>query len=246
MRTLLFITLLSSSTLFGQLATFEWDDECCHIVGTFDSTKVSRVQLQEALDLFGFNNYTRLNNTPLLFKPRSLEEHQSSWDAYNIESSKVLHRIMSCSLPEGDAWEKAREEELEELQSILDLYLAEYTALIGKDYSKLRMLPWHDQNPLLERYVAAFIGTDEQLIEMFEEHTERMAEKNGDPQRIIINAKDVLEEENWRELATINMLTYGWHNEANDGIKRHDEYDTFFYLFLPLFENLEYTDCCEP
>jgi hypothetical protein len=182
----------------------------------------------------------------MLFKPRSLEEHQSSWDAYNIESSKVLHRIMSCSLPEGDAWEKAREEELEELQSILDLYLAEYTALIGKDYSKLRMLPWHDQNPLLERYVAAFTGTDEQLIEMFEEHTKRMAEKNGDPQRIIINAKDVLEEENWRELATINMLTYGWHNEANDGIKRHDEYDTFFYLFLPLFENLEYTDCCEP
>ena len=108
------------------------------------------------------------------------------------------------------------------------------------------MLNNHDQNPLLERYVAAFTGTDEQLIEMFEEHTERMAEKNGDPQRIINNAKDVLEEENWRELATINMLTYGWHNEANDGIKRHDEYDTFFDLFLPLVENLEYTDCCEP
>ena len=86
MRTLLFIALLSSSTLFGQLATFEWDDECCHIVGTFDSTKVSRVQLQEALDLFGFNNYTWIQNSPMLFKPRSLEEHQSSWDAYNIES----------------------------------------------------------------------------------------------------------------------------------------------------------------
>lgn len=246
MRILLFIALLSSSTLFGQLATFEWDDECCHVVGTFDSTKVSRVQLQEALDLFGFNNYTRLNNTPLLFKPRSLEEHESSWDAYNIESSKVFHRMMSCSLPEGEAWEKAREEEFEEFKSTLDLYFAEYIALLENDYTYLRLLTNHDQNPLLERYVAAFEGTDEQLIEMFEGHTKRMAKKNGDPQRIINNAKDVLEEENWRELATINMLTYGWHNEANHGIKRHDEYDTFFDLFLPLFENLEYTKCCEP
>jgi hypothetical protein len=45
----------------------------------------------------------------------------------------------------------------------------------------------------LESYVTAFTGTDEQLIEMFEEHTKRMAEKNGDPQRITNNAKDVLE-----------------------------------------------------
>jgi hypothetical protein len=182
----------------------------------------------------------------MLVKPRSLEEYQEKYDAFFIEYDDVMNRMVNSLLFEGEAWEKAREEEFEELQSTLDLYLAEYTALIGKDYSKLRMLPWHVQNPLLERYVAAFTGTDEQMIEMFEEHTKRMAEKNGDPQRIINNAKDVLEEENWRELATINMLTYGWHNEANDGIKRHDEYDTFFDLFLPLFENLEYTDCCEP
>ena len=25
-----------------------------------------------------------------------------------------------------------------------------------------------------------------------------------------------------------------------------DEYDTFINLFLPLFENLEYIDCCDP
>ena len=246
MRTLLFIALLSSSTLFGQLATFEWDDECCHVEGTFDSTKVSRVQLQEALDLFGFNNYTRLNNTPLLFKPRSLEEHQEKYDAFLIEYDDVMNRMVNSLLPEGEAWENAWSAEFEELLSTGHLYFIEFTALLKNDFSFLRMLNNHDQNPLLERYVAAFTGTDEQLIEMFEEHTKRMAEKNGDSQRIINNAKDVLEEENWRELATINMLTYGWHNEANDGIKRHDEYDTFFDLFLPLFENLEYTDCCEP
>ena len=245
MRTLLFIALLSSSALFGQLATFEWDDECWHVVGTFDSTEVSRVQLQDALDLFGLNNYTRINNTPLLFKPYSLEEHQSQWDAYKIEDFKIVHQIMNCSLPEGILWEKALNEELEELHSIRGLYFALYIALLENDYTYLRLLTGHDQNPLLERYVAAFTGTDEQLFEMFEEHTERMAEKNDDPQRSINNAKDILEEENWRELTTINMLTYGWYNEAIHGIKRHDEYDTFFDLFLPLFANLEYTDCCE-
>ncbi|MDC1021986.1 hypothetical protein OAQ85_00975 [Schleiferiaceae bacterium] len=55
------------------------------------------------------------------------------------------------------------------------------------------MLTRHDLNPLLESYVAALTNTGEQLIEMFEEYTKRMAEKNGDPQRIMNNAKDVLE-----------------------------------------------------
>ena len=245
MRTLLFIALLSSSSLFGQLATFEWDDECCHIVGTFDSTEVSRVQLQDALDLFGLNNYTRINNTPLLFKPYSLEEHQSQWDAYKIEEVKIVHRIMNCTLPKGTLWEKALNEELEELHSIRGLYFAEYIALLENDYTYLRLLSGHDQNPLLEEYVDALTGTDEVFLAMFEKHTKRMAAKNGDPQGIFDQAKDLLKEENWRELASINMLTYGWHNEANHGIKRHEEWKTYQNLFLPLFKHIEYTDCCE-
>ena len=245
MRSLLFIALLSSSSLFGQLATFEWDDECCHIVGTFDSTEVSRVQLQDALDLFGLNNYTRINNTPLLFKPYSLEEHQSQWDAYKIEEVKIVHRIMNCTLPKGTLWEKALNEELEELHSIRGLYFAEYIALLENDYTYLRLLSGHDQNPLLEEYVDALTGTDEVFLAMFEKHTKRMAAKNGDPQGIFDQAKDLLKEENWRELASINMLTYGWHNEANHGIKRHEEWKTYQNLFLPLFKHIEYTDCCE-
>ena len=244
MRALLFIALFSSSSLFGQLATFEWDDDCCHVVGIFDSTKVSRVQLKDALD-FGIYNYTRIDNTPLLFKPYSLEEHQSQWDAYKIEEVKIVHRIMNCTLPKGTLWEKALNEELEELHSIRGLYFAEYIALLENDYTYLRLLSGHDQNPLLEEYVEALTGTDEVFLAMFEQHTKRMAAKNGDPQRIFDQAKDLLKEENWRELASINMLTYGWHNEANHGIKRHEEWKTYQNLFLPLFKHIEYTDCCE-
>ena len=244
MRALLFIALFSSSSLFGQLATFEWDDDCCHVVGTFDSTKVSRVQLKDALD-FGIYNYTRIDNTPLLFKPYSLEEHQSQWDAYKIEEVKIVHRIMNCTLPKGTLWEKALNEELEELHSIRGLYFAEYIALLENDYTYLRLLSGHDQNPLLEEYVDALTGTDEVFLAMFEKHTKRMAAKNGDPQGIFDQAKDLLKEENWRELASINMLTYGWHNEANHGIKRHEEWKTYQNLFLRLFKHIEYTDCCE-
>ena len=244
MRALLFIALFSSSSLFGQLATFEWDDDCCHVVGTFDSTKVSRVQLKDALD-FGIYNYTRIDNTPLLFKPYSLEEHQSQLDAYKIEEVKIVHRIMNCTLPKGTLWEKALNEELEELHSIRGLYFAEYIALLENDYTYLRLLSGHDQNPLLEEYVDALTGTDEVFLAMFEKHTKRMAAKNGDPQGIFDQAKDLLKEENWRELASINMLTYGWHNEANHGIKRHEEWKTYQNLFLPLFKHIEYTDCCE-
>ena len=244
MRALLFIALFSSSSLFGQLATFEWDDDCCHVVGTFDSTKVSRVQLKDALD-FGIYNYTRIDNTPLLFKPYSLEEHQSQWDAYKIEEVKIVHRIMNCTLPKGTLWEKALNEELEELHSIRGLYFAEYIALLENDYTYLRLLSGHDQNPLLEEYVDALTGTDEVFLAMFEKHTKRMAAKNGDPQGIFDQGKDLLKEENWRELASINMLTYGWHNEANHGVERHEEWKTYQDLFLPLFKHIEYTDCCE-
>ena len=245
MRALLFIALLSSSSLFGQLATFEWDDECCHVVGTFDSTEVSRDQLQGALDLFGMGSYTWLGRTPF-FKPRSLVELKAEYDAFVSESDEISKRMATYTLPEGDAWEAAWLGEFEEHQSNLYLYAIEYTALLEKDFSKLQLLPWHDQNPLLEEYVAALTGTDEMFLAMFEKHTKRMAAKNGDPQRIFDQAKDLLKEENWRELASINMLTYGWHNEANHGIKRHEEWKTYQALYLPLFKNIEYTDCCEP
>jgi hypothetical protein len=97
----------------------------------------------------------------------------------------------------------------------------------------------------LEEYVDALTGTDEVFLAMFEKHTKRMAAKNGDPQGIFDQAKDLLKEENWRELASINMLTYGWHNEANHGVERHEEWKTYQDLFLPLFKHIEYTDCCE-
>jgi len=243
-RAILFIALLSSSSLFGQLATFEWDDDCCHVVGSFDSTEVSRDQLQDALDLFGMGSFIWLGHTPF-FIPRSLAELQAEYDAFVIESDKISNRMATCTLPEGDAWEAAWLGELEEHQSNLYLYAVKYTALLEKDFSKLRLLPWHDQNPLLEEYVEALTGTDEGFLAMFEKHTKRMAAKNGDPQRIFDQAKDLLKEENWRELASLDMLTYGWHNEANHGIKRHKEWETYQNLFLPLFKHIEYTDCCE-
>jgi hypothetical protein len=215
-------------------------------VGTFDSTKVSRLQLQNALDLFGIHSFSYIDHTPLLFKPRSLEEHQSQCDAFVLESDEISNRMVSCTLPEGDAWEAAWAGEFAELQSNLFFYIVEYAALLERDYSKLRLLPWHDQNPLLEEYVSALSGTDEVFLAMFEKHTKRMAAKNGDPQRIFDQAKDVVKEENWRELASINMLAYGWHNEANHGVERYEEWKTYQDLFLPLFKHIEFTDCCEP
>jgi hypothetical protein len=216
------------------------------VVGTFDSTKVSRLQLQNALNLFGIHSFSYIEHTPLLFKPRSLEEHQAEYDAFVIESDEISNRMISCTLPEGEAWEAAWAGEFAELQSNLYFYIVEFVSLLERDYSKLRLLPWHDKNPLLEEYVAALSGTDEVFLAMFEQHTKRMAAKNGDPQCIFDQAKDLLKEENWRELVSINMLTYGWHNEANHGVKHHEEWKTYQDLFLPLFESINYTDCCEP
>ena len=245
MRAILFIALLSSTSLFGQLATFEWDDECCHVVGTFDSTKVSRVQLQDALDLFGIYNYTRIDNTPLLFKPYSLEEHQSQGDAFVLNLVRLSKRMVTCTLPEGDCMGSRLAGEFAELQSNLFLYLWNTRHSWKRIIPSCDYCPGTTKTPCWKNMLRHLLEPMRFSWPCLKNTPSAWRPKMATPQRIFDQAKDLLKEENWRELASVNMLTYGWHNEANHGIKRHDEYDTFFNLFLPLFENLDYTDCCE-
>jgi len=56
----------------------------------------------------------------------------------------------------------------------------------------------------------------------------------------------MLKAENWRELLSIEIVTYGWYNEAIQGIQVHEEEQTYNELFLPLFQEIEFVDCCEP
>ena len=93
----LFITLLSGKSLFGQPVKFEWIDDCCTLVGTFDSTEVSRVQLQNTLDLFGIHSFSYIEHTPLLFKPQSKELLESK--LHEIEEE--FEKLTALELPMG-------------------------------------------------------------------------------------------------------------------------------------------------
>ena len=242
----LFIALLSGSSLFGQLVKFEWIDDCCTLVGTFDSTEVSRIQLQNALDLFGTHSFSYIEHTPLLFKPQSKELQESKFFLFLHEIEEKSEKLTALELPVGALFQEALKKETLELYDRSVLATVLFGALIDEDFDQLRKLPWHDENRMLEQYVSALTGSDKHLIEIFQGLVIKIAARNGDSKSVLDQANNMLKAENWRELLSIEIITYGWYNEAINGIQVHEEEQTYNELFLPLFQEIEFVDCCEP
>ena len=242
----LFLALFMSSSLFGQLATFEWDDDCCHVVGTFDSTKVSRVHLQNALNLFGINSFSSIEHMPILFNPISKEDQQSQFSLFLHEIKEKSEKLAALELPMGVAFQEALKKETLEFYDRSVLATVLFGALIDADFEQLRKLPWHNENRMLEQYVSALTGSDKHLMEIFQGLVIKMAARNGDSKSVLDQANNMLIAENWKELLSIEIITYGWYNEAIQGIQVHEEEQTYNELFLPLFQEIEFVDCCEP
>ena len=242
----LFIAFFMSSSLFGQLATFEWEDDCCHVVGTFDSTKVSRVHLQNALNLFGIHSFSSFEHMPILFNPISKEDQQSQFSLFLHEIKEKSEKLAALELPMGVAFQEALKKETLEFYDLSNLATALYGALIDEDFEQLKKLPWHNENLMLEQYVNALTGTDKNLMEIFQGLIIKMAARNGDSKSVLDKANNMLIAENWKELLSIEIITYGWYNEAIQGIQVHEEEQTYNELFLPLFQEIEFVDCCEP
>lgn len=242
----LFIALLSGSSLFGQTVKFEWIDDCCTLVGTFDSTEVSRIQLQNALDLFGIHSFSYIEHTPLLSKPQSKELQVSKFFLFLHEIEEKFEKLTALELPVGTLFQEALIKEMLELYDRSVLATVLFGALIDEDFDQLRKLPWHNENRMLEQYVSALTGSDKHLIEIFQGLAIKRAARNGDSKSVLDQANIMLKAENWRELLSIEIITYGWYNEAINGIQVHEEEQTYNELFLPLFQEIEFVDCCDP
>lgn len=242
----LFIALLSGSSLFGQTVKFEWIDDCCTLVGTFDSTEVSRIQLQNTLDLFGINSFSYIEHTPLLSKPQSKELQVSKFFLFLHEIEEKFEKLTALELPVGTLFQEALIKEMLELYDRSVLATVLFGALIDEDFDQLRKLPWHNENRMLEQYVSALTGSDKHLIEIFQGLAIKRAARNGDSKSVLDQANIMLKAENWRELLSIEIITYGWYNEAINGIQVHEEEQTYNELFLPLFQEIEFVDCCDP
>lgn len=242
----LFIALLSGSSLFGQTVKFEWIDDCCTLVGTFDSTEVSRIQLQNALDLFGINSFSYIEHTPFLSKPQSKELQVSKFFLFQHEIEEKFEKLTALELPVGTLFQEALIKEMLELYDRSVLATVLFGALIDEDFDQLRKLPWHNENRMLEQYVSALTGSDKHLIEIFQGLAIKRAARNGDSKSVLDQANIMLKAENWRELLSIEIITYGWYNEAINGIQVHEEEQTYNELFLPLFQEIEFVDCCDP
>ena len=70
-----------------------------------------------------------------------------------------------------------------------------------------------------------------------------MAARHGDSKSVLDKANKMLKAENWRELLSIEIITYEWNNEAT---QLHEEEQTYNELFSPLFQEIELVDCCNP
>ena len=162
------------------------------------------------------------------------------------EIEEEFEKLTALELPMGAEFQEALKKEILELYDRSVLATVLFGALIDEDFDQLRKLPWHNENRMLEQYVCALTGSDKHLIEIFQGLVIKMAARNGDSKSVLDQANNMLKAENWRELLSIEIITYGWYNEAINGIQVHEEEQTYNELFLPLFQEIEFVDCCDP
>ncbi|KQT31081.1 hypothetical protein ASG22_18780 [Chryseobacterium sp. Leaf405] len=222
---------------------FNFSTELCDNKGYFDSSKYSKVELEGTYKLW-FQMGGVLLSTPSVFNLKGLQKVRAEKDEILAQlnrdftnQKKVLENIKVVQDP---YWENVRKQKLLELADEYEFRKTEIMA-----FSDPSILVNHKLSKGCENFARALNSDDAQMTEEWRKLREVMSKRNSDPQRIMNEFEERLHSSDKKDFATIDLITFGWGNCANDHINKtlHDEKMT--EKFNSLFIKID-SECDEP
>jgi len=222
---------------FSQKAEFKYDTDFCSCVGVFDSTKYTRPQLQNTLSYLWNSPYIQTSATA-----RTIEEaNKLSIDKLNAECSKRLQELNSMDFINNTFWTQVKNDRIKEIENTC--ILRQYTLVAWNNPDTL--LSYNIVDSTCIYYRDALINGGQEMIQAWIYLNEIMKSKNGDPERVQRIFEEKLSSGNKSECARLELLTFGWWNNANHLILHVDATGEFETEFKKLFTKVK-CECDEP
>lgn len=201
---------------------YSWNEDGCDYIGTYDSTKVSQLQIINSIDLvFGSQQYCLYNiSVHDIYQLHelnidSLDEHYSNYLA-NLEKKEVIQDRY------WDNLKKLRIKELKKDWQLKRLMLLSYT------YPDTLMSVSKSADCL--KYALAIKTGGDELLKIWSELSEKMALNNGDPEKVRENFREKMASPENLIYAQMDVVSFGWWNSINNTLLRPNTDDYYEHL----------------
>ncbi|MFC3159581.1 hypothetical protein SAMN05443633_11388 [Chryseobacterium arachidis] len=222
---------------------FNFVTELCENKGHFDSGKYTREELEGTYKLW-FQMGGIALSTPSVYNFNGLQKVRNEKEAIlakldqDFASQKRV--LENLKLVKDPYWEDIRKQHLQELAEEYEFRKTEIKA-----FSDPSVLVNHKLSKGCENFVKALNSNEVQMTEEWRKLREEMSKRNSDPQRILNEFEEHLYSSDKKDFATIDLITFGWGNCANDHIKRVEHDEKMNKKFESLFIKID-SECDEP
>jgi hypothetical protein len=232
-RFILFALILICLDSFSQNAKFKYWTELCDCKGIFDSTKITREQLQ--------NTFNYLWWAPII------ESDATAWTLDKIKELSVsklkneceerIDKLKTLNSVDVEFWSQLKEERINYYESTCRL--REITILA---YSNPDILTSYELvDSVCIYYRNALIAGGQQLIDAWIRLNESQKSKNVNPEKVQQKFDEKFNSALRSEYARSEIMKFGWWNSANDLLPHvNTSYD-----FAGEFERLLFDINCE-
>ncbi|KMQ67155.1 hypothetical protein ACM39_15385 [Chryseobacterium sp. FH2] len=233
-------TAISPQTKEG---IFNFTTELCDNKGHFDSYKYSKEELEGTYKLW-FTMSGVLLSTPSVFNSNSLQKVRAEKDKILAKLDEDFTRqkkiLENLKIVKDPYWENIK---IQKIQELIDEYEFRKTEI--QAFSNPSILLNHKLSKGCENFAKALNSNDAQMIEEWRKLRKEMSKRNGNPQRIMDEFEEHLNSPNKKDYAVIDLITFGWENCANDGLKRIEHDEKMYEKFNSLFIKID-SECDEP
>jgi hypothetical protein len=233
---ILILLLFSPIIASAQKARFTFETDLCACSAIFDSTKYSRTQLQNTLDLLYNAPYIQTDAVNL----RPQENCLQNIGKLAIECEQRLQELHGIDFVRNPFWEQVRLNRVHEIENTCELRRITLLAWINPD----TLLSYKDVDSICIFYRDALIAGGGEMLEAWAVLNEKMKEQNGSPERLQQHYEEKLASADRLIYAREEIMAYGWWNAANHLIY-HMPDENLYAEFEKLFLKVK-CECDEP
>ena len=206
-RFFIIILLIYCTNLFSQKAEIKYWTDCCDCTGKFDSTKYTRTQLKNTFDL--------------LWRAPSISTGATIWSMDELndlsivklkeECSAKIKKLESTEFVDDEFWLEVKQKRIKFYE--LECRLKKYTIW---GYLNPDTLMHYDMvDSVCTYYRNALIAGGNKMIDAWIKLNEMNKSRNGNPQRVQEIFEEKLNSSSRYEHARIEIMIFGWWNNAN-------------------------------
>jgi hypothetical protein len=207
--------IVSSENQAIHYQEYTWNDGLCDYIGTFDSTKVSRLQINNSLYIVDAH-YTIYNITV----DQIYQLNELDIDSLDYKYSTHLAKLEKLDVINNSYWQNLKRQRIKELN--LDWKLKRLMLLSYTYPDTLMSVP--SSGDCL-KYASAIKTGGEELLKIWKELNEKMALNNGDPENVRNKLREKMTSPDNLVYAQMDVITYGWWNSINNTLTRPDVND---------------------